>query len=587
MFAQRSLQFRLIALAVLASLGATTVTGAILIGRSYQALLAQGRENLQTLALSLASELDSAFSLADDAVEQLAKGPGVSGDTLRMQRGSALMISTVEMLHVAAFIDGEGHVEAMAPPDQRDRLPSLKLRQDYIGELESTGQPVTGFYQGAKGEVAVLFAAARGKKVRRVGAVLGMGLLSEQGLGALEEARISKQGLAWLVDEKGQAVLLPGLKARMGQIGGSGALDLGRPPAEEVFEKSVGSRGIWVLAVRPLEGISGAVVVAQPLAEMQAPAERMRRQLVLLLVLGACLSGLLAWVMTRPLLQSLQSLTAAAQVVEQGGDPKVWLDQVPRGDEIGAVAQALDHLDQSLKRRTKERSAAHRRALQAEKQLAATQRLAELGQIAAGLAHELNNPLAVIEGSAREARRHAKPQAKAWLDRIDRESLRCLALVKDLLQTARQPPLQRRNSDLRGLVQECFEQACTGRAEAYQLQAQGLPARAWVDPDRLKQVFLNLFGNAFDAMPKGGSVQVRASRRGALVAVAVVDAGPGVPAAEAEKIFQPFFTTKAKGTGLGLGLSRNILRAHGGDLELLPGEGSAQFVATWSEKEAR
>ena len=587
MFAQRSLQFRLIALAVLASLGATTLTGAILIGRSYQALMAQGRENLQTLALSLASELDSAFSLADDAVEQLAKGPGISGDRQRMQRGAALMISTVEMLHVAAFIDGQGHVEAMAPQDQRDRLPSLSLRKDYITELAETGQPVTGFYQGVSGQVAVLFAAARGAQVRRAGAVLGMGLLSEQGLGALEEARISKQGLAWLVDEHGQAVLLPGLKARMGQIGLPGSLDLGRAPAEEVFERDLGSLGRCVLAVQPLEGISGAVVVGQPLAELQAPADRMRRQLVLLLVLGACVSGLLAWGMTKPLLQSLQSLTAAAQVVEQGGDAKVWLDQVPRGDEIGAVAQALDHLDQSLRRRTKERSAAHRRALQAEKQLAASQRLAELGQIAAGLAHELNNPLAVIEGSAREARRHAKPQARAWLDRIDRESLRCLALVKDLLQTARQPPLQRRSVDLKALVQESFEQARHGRSETYVLEAQGLPAKAWVDPDRLKQVFLNLFGNAFDAMPKGGSVQLRASRRGLLAVVEVLDGGKGVPAAEGEKVFQPFFTTKAKGTGLGLGLSRNILRAHGGDLELLPSERGARFAATWIDKESR
>ena len=587
MFAQRSLQFRLIALAVLSSLGATTLTGAIVIGRSYQALLSQGRANLQTLALSLASELDAAFSLADDAVDQIAKGAGGSGDKQRMQRAGNLVVSGVEMLHVASFIDGEGRAQVVAPPDQRDRLPSLKVRREYLAELASTGQPVTGFYQAADGKVAILFASARSKKVLRDGAVLGMGLLSEQGLGALEEVRISKQGLAWLVDERGQAVLLPGLKARMAQIGGQAALDLGRVPVEGVFEKNLGSLGACVLAVSPLDGISGAVVVGEPLAEMQEPAERMRRQLALLLLLGACMSGALAWSMARPLLQSLQRLAEAAVAVENGDDPQGLLDKIPREDEIGAVAQALDHLDQSLKRRTKERSAAHRRALQAEKQLAATQRLAELGQIAAGLAHELNNPLAVIEGSAREARRHAKPAAKAWLDRIDRESLRCLALVRDLLQTAKQPPLQRRAVDLKALLQEAFAQAQHGRSEAYKLQMQALPAKAWVDPDRLKQVFLNLFGNAFDAMPRGGSLSLRASRRGALTQLELADSGPGVPEAEAEKIFQPFFTTKAKGTGLGLGLSRNIMRAHGGDLVLLQGPGPARFVATWTDKEAR
>ena len=159
---RRSLQTRLIALAVVLTLGATTITGALLIGRSYQALLDQGRANLNSEAKSLASQLDSAFNLADAAVDNLAAGPGRASDRQRQQRAVTLMIDDVEMLHLAAFIDGEGNVQAMAPEGDRDRLPSRRLRLDYLAEIASTGQPVNGFYQAADGKVAVLFAAARG-----------------------------------------------------------------------------------------------------------------------------------------------------------------------------------------------------------------------------------------------------------------------------------------------------------------------------------------------------------------------------------------------------------------------------------------
>jgi signal transduction histidine kinase len=586
---RRSLQTRLILLIIGLTLFATTVTGGLLIGRAYQALLLQGRQNLQSVAQSLATQMDAAFSRAEAAVDNLAAGPGRASDRQRQQRGIALVLDGVEMLHLAAFIDGEGHVQSMGPEENRDRLPSPRIRRAYLAELESTHQSVSGFYQAADGRLAVLFAAARGSKVRRDGAVMGMGLLSEQGLGSLEEARIGSQGFAWLVDDHGQAVLLPRLKARLGQLGGAKVLDVPEPLTETVSERSLGKLGPCVLAVRPLEGLIGAVVVAQPLGELQNPAQRMRRQLAYLLLMWAGLSGILAWGIARPLLTRLQRLAEAARAVEHGGIPAGWLEAVPRGDEVGDLAQALDHLDQGLKRRTRERLVAHRRALQAEKSLAASQRLAELGQVAAGLAHELNNPLAVIEGSAREALRYTRPKGKAWLERVSRESARCLALVRDFLQAARQPPLKRQRTDLGALAEEAFDQARHGRTQRYRLLKGPLPTKTWIDPARFKQVLLNLFGNAFDAMPEGGELRLRHSRLGSTEKLELADGGPGIAWDDREKVFQPFYTSKPRGTGLGLGLSRNIMRAHGGDLSLAKPEegGGARFVASWSAKETK
>jgi two-component system sensor histidine kinase HydH len=210
-----------------------------------------------------------------------------------------------------------------------------------------------------------------------------------------------------------------------------------------------------------------------------------------------------------------------------------------------------------------------RRALQAEK-------LAEIGQLAAGVAHEVRNPLGVIRSSTAmliedlPAGSDAARAGSFIVEEVDRLN----AVVRALLDYAR--PLAPRRERLRlpgllnavrPLVEEVLRRsAVTLRAGVDEVEIAG-------DPDLLAQLLLTLIENAAQAMPGGGAIEVALLRRAGAVELRVADDGPGVDPAVAGQIFEPFFTTRAEGTGLGLALAARVAQAHGGDLSLRPGEG--------------
>jgi two-component system sensor histidine kinase HydH len=236
-------------------------------------------------------------------------------------------------------------------------------------------------------------------------------------------------------------------------------------------------------------------------------------------------------------------------------------------DEVGHLASALAHLARRLKAQQLAREEAHGRALAAEKRLAEAERLAALGQLAAGLAHELNNPLAVIQGSAREAAAAKTPKAAApWLERIEREAVRTQRLVRDLLDYARPMKLIRSKQNLAELAGRAWQQSLQGRQFLFQAEGLGALPAARVDPDHIFQVFINLFTNAFDAMPEGGLVVVGVRREPNKIILTLRDHGAGFPKAKATALFRPFYTTKPQGTGLGLAIVQRILKAHGGSI---------------------
>jgi signal transduction histidine kinase len=223
-----------------------------------------------------------------------------------------------------------------------------------------------------------------------------------------------------------------------------------------------------------------------------------------------------------------------------------------------------------------------------QKELIARERMAALGELSASIAHEVRNPLGVIFNSVGSLRRILKPQGSAaqLLGIIDEEADRLNRMVGDLLDYSRpvQPALE--PVPLRPLL----EQAIAAARQQAGPQADGVvpevevadeAATVRADERLLRQALVNLFLNAYQAMPREGRLYVRASR-GALdgrpcAEIVVRDTGPGIPAEMVSKIFQPFFTTKATGTGLGLAVVRRIVEGHGGAIELGPGPG-AEFT---------
>lgn len=230
-------------------------------------------------------------------------------------------------------------------------------------------------------------------------------------------------------------------------------------------------------------------------------------------------------------------------------------------------------------------------------------RLAALGQMAAGLAHEIRNPLGSIKGAAQYLQpvegRPPEGSTREFLGIIVEEVDRLNKIVSQFLDYARPYRGEQSPLDVNDVVRKTmnlFEKERSGtRVEIAMNLLDGLPpVRA--DAQQLRQVFLNLSINAFDAMPEGGRLQVstslrRSTRRGATAAFLEVrfrDDGVGIPPADLRNLFIPFFTTKDKGTGLGLPISQRIIENHGGTIEVRsqPGSGATFTVLLPVEADA-
>ena len=205
----------------------------------------------------------------------------------------------------------------------------------------------------------------------------------------------------------------------------------------------------------------------------------------------------------------------------------------------------------------------------------AAERLATIGQFSASIGHELRNPLGVIESSLFLLRQHLGPDAAAvphvakHLNRIGGEVTRASKTITDLLDLARDRPPRRAPTDLQALIQSAADAAQLAPNVAVSVTAVPDDLALDVDPDQFRQVLVNLFMNAAQAMPRGGRILVRAQAQPeAASQVRVSDDGPGIPSDMRHRLFEPLFTTKAKGSGLGLALCRRIMEAHGGSIDL-------------------
>jgi signal transduction histidine kinase len=243
--------------------------------------------------------------------------------------------------------------------------------------------------------------------------------------------------------------------------------------------------------------------------------------------------------------------------------------------ELGEVADGIERLAKSL---AQSRSAEER--LSAE--LAQRERLAALGRVVAGVAHEIRNPLASIKlrldlasasAALPPAVTSALTNATAEIERLDR-------LVADLLVVAGRQIGPKRPTELSSLVRSRAEALAPWSAERrVQIRVQG-DASAEVDPDSLTRAIDNLLRNAVEASPEGNAVDVAIERVAGEVRIRFEDRGAGIAPERTAELFEPFFTTKSGGTGLGLAISRSIARAHGGEVMYARRDGSTSFELT-------
>ena len=227
-----------------------------------------------------------------------------------------------------------------------------------------------------------------------------------------------------------------------------------------------------------------------------------------------------------------------------------------------------EELERKVEERTQELRATQEQLLQSEK-------LASIGQLAAGVAHEINNPMGVILGFAQGILKTLPEDnpLKKPLTTMEKESLRCKRIVQNLLDFARhsEPTLQPTN------INELIDASCDLVEHQNSLQNVQLvkghnPALPSImaDPNQLQQVFINVMLNSYQAMPDGGTLHLTTRTVGSELQVVFADTGTGIPPENVQNVFDPFFTTKevGEGTGLGLSVSYGIIKAHGGDIEV-------------------
>jgi two-component system NtrC family sensor kinase len=256
-------------------------------------------------------------------------------------------------------------------------------------------------------------------------------------------------------------------------------------------------------------------------------------------------------------------------------------------DELRARREEVEELNRTLEEKVRQRTEQVR---EAQDRLVHAEKMASIGTLAGGVAHEFNNLIGGILGSAGAALESGDPaETRESLEMIAKTARRATLITQNLLRFSRRSPGVRRGVALGAVLEECLALLEPDVAKrGVRVERRIGPVReVTADPDELHQVFLNLMVNALQAMERGGVLTVALRADGGAVVAEVRDTGPGIPAEDLKRVFEPFFTTKgppgggnAGGTGLGLFVAYGIVERHGGELRLESrvGEGTTAIV---------
>jgi signal transduction histidine kinase len=324
----------------------------------------------------------------------------------------------------------------------------------------------------------------------------------------------------------------------------------------------------------------GTIRVGFSLERAYTVIHQTRRDLILLslvAILGAtALAIFLALLISKP----IEQLVAGVQAVAGGSyDRPIRVDT---SDEIGYLAHTFEEMRTSLqrhlenlvdeKRRLEE---SNRKLHEAQQQLIQSERMAAVGKVAARVAHEVNNPLAIIKTAVRIIRNQSTPASPTTgsLQMIEEEISRIARIIQELLEFSRPMTPVQELVQVNAVIQSLaplLEQDLREKKIVLKAMLEPELPLVLISADQLKQVVLNMVRNAEDAMPQGGELVIRTARLRACVELSIADTGCGIPVEHREHIFDPFFTTKRRGRGVGLGLSVSygIITAANGRIEV-------------------
>jgi signal transduction histidine kinase len=337
------------------------------------------------------------------------------------------------------------------------------------------------------------------------------------------------------------------------------------------------------LIVRQQEmGVLGVLLPSNYIVSTEATSRNTFSLLFSLATVGVIVVG---YVLSQSIARPILRLRAISQAVASGD--LAQKTGIEASDEIGELASAFDTMTIRLRERTEEAARLYAETVQRNKELAdinlrlqstqqqliQSEKLASVGQLTAGIVHDVKNPLAVIKGIAEELRDEPglDPSLKDQMTVIRDNASRASTIVGDLLKFARQAKPEMKQRDMRESIEAAIRLTEYLARKGNVQVVKDVPARsvmAYYDAGQIEQVLINLIQNAIQAMPQGGTLRINLSQAPGALAVAVEDTGTGIAAENLGRIFDPFFTTKkeGEGTGLGLSVSYGIISRHGGKI---------------------
>ena len=344
----------------------------------------------------------------------------------------------------------------------------------------------------------------------------------------------------------------------------------------------------YIAAYEPIRSIDGEIIGILYVGMLEKPYIDLRNNVMLtftgIAIICVAILLVILYFITSTIIHPLQSMVVATNKIAQGDlSHKVSINF---GDEIGQLAQAFNRMTEDLNKanqkliqwgktleiKVEERT---RKLQEMQDSMVHSEKMASLGKMAAGVAHEINNPLTSILINTHLMLEKTEKNNTFYenLSLIADETSRCSEIVKGLLEFSRQNPPQKNFADINELINSTLgileNQVTFQNIKIIKNLDQNLPLIE-IDANKIKQVFWNLAINAAEAMPEGGALTIitRYSKDKKHIEIEVTDTGIGIPKEKIRKLFDPFFTTKDKGTGLGLAVSYGIIEQHQGKIEV-------------------
>jgi two-component system NtrC family sensor kinase len=344
----------------------------------------------------------------------------------------------------------------------------------------------------------------------------------------------------------------------------------------------------YIAAYEPIKSIEGEIIGILYVGMLEKPYIDLRNDVMLtftgIAIICVAILLIILYFITSTIIHPLQSMVVATNKIAQGDlGHKV---NINFRDEIGQLAQSFNQMTEDLKKanqkliqwgKTLEIKVEERTKKLQEMQdsLVHSEKMASLGKMAAGVAHEINNPLTSILINTHLMLEKTEKNDTFYdnLSLIADETSRCSEIVKGLLEFSRQNPPQKDFADINELMNSTLNilenQMTFQNINIVREMDKNLP-QIEIDANKIKQVFWNLAINAAEAMPEGGTLTIitRYSNDKKFLEIKIIDTGIGIPKEKIRKLFDPFFTTKDKGTGLGLAVTYGIIEQHQGKIEV-------------------